>query len=174
MVAVPRRWIRKSPTRIAHEIGTTQSPRPGAAIFAPSTAERTEMAGVNGGVAVEQCGAEHAEEDQRVPARLRSALVADEGDERQDPAFAVVVGLHDEEQVLDGDDDDQGPEHEREETEDIRLGDGQLVTVAVKRLPEGVERARPDVAVHDAERTEGEERDGPLGDVTVLFRGHPP
>ena len=46
IVVVPRCWIRKSAARIAQEIGTTQSPRPGAAIFAPSTAESTEMAGV--------------------------------------------------------------------------------------------------------------------------------
>ena len=46
MTSVPRCWITNSATRMAQEIGTTQSPRPGAAISAPSTAERTEMAGV--------------------------------------------------------------------------------------------------------------------------------
>jgi len=66
------------------------------------------------------------------------------------------------------------PEHAEEDQRVLGLGDGQLVTVAVERLREGIERARPDVFVHDAERAEGEERDGPLRDVTVLFGRQPP
>jgi len=44
--AVPKRWITKSATRIMTEIGNTASANVGVAIAIPSTAERTEIAGV--------------------------------------------------------------------------------------------------------------------------------
>ena len=45
--AVPKRWNRKSATRIRAEMrGTTHSGSPGVATPMPSTAPRTEIAGV--------------------------------------------------------------------------------------------------------------------------------
>ena len=44
--AVPRRWTRKSSTRMTHVIGTTQLANDGEIPFKPSTALSTEMAGV--------------------------------------------------------------------------------------------------------------------------------
>ena len=43
---VPRRWTRKSPARIATVTGSTQVASAGAATSSPSTALRTEIAGV--------------------------------------------------------------------------------------------------------------------------------
>ena len=44
--AVPRRWKTKSTTRIAIVMGTTKGSKNGVATCSPSTALRTEMAGV--------------------------------------------------------------------------------------------------------------------------------
>ena len=43
---VPKRWIAKTPTRIAIVAGITRACRLGTATFTPSTAESTEIAGV--------------------------------------------------------------------------------------------------------------------------------
>ena len=43
---VPKRWIAKTTTRIAIVTGTTSSWMLGSTTFTPSTAERTEIAGV--------------------------------------------------------------------------------------------------------------------------------
>ncbi len=46
IVPVPRDWMRNNSIRIATVIGTTAGPSAGASPFNPSTALRTEMAGV--------------------------------------------------------------------------------------------------------------------------------
>ena len=46
MLAVPRRWIRNSPTRIAIVTGTVNCSKCGAMSFRPSIADSTEIAGV--------------------------------------------------------------------------------------------------------------------------------
>ena len=43
---VPKRWIANSIVRMTRVIGTTRCSREGAATFRPSTADRTEIAGV--------------------------------------------------------------------------------------------------------------------------------
>ncbi len=45
-LAVPWRWIRKRPVRMASVTGTTQCEKTGVATSRPSTAESTEIAGV--------------------------------------------------------------------------------------------------------------------------------
>src|SRR4029079_11077167 len=82
-------------------------------------------------------------------------LGGDEGHQGEDAAFAAVVGPHDEEQVLDGDDEEEGPEDEREDAEDVPRGGGEAVG-AVEALAESVKGARADVAVDNAQGTEGE------------------
>ena len=72
------------------------------------------------------------------------------------PPFALVVGPHHEGQVLDADDDDERPEHERQQPEDVGLAHRQLVGAAFERLAHGEQRVRADVAVHDAEGADGE------------------
>jgi hypothetical protein len=76
-----------------------------------------------------------------------------QGGQGEDAALATVVRPHHDEQVLDGDDDDQRPEDERQDTQHVGLRRRQVV-LAGQRLPEGVQRAGPDVAEHDAERAD--------------------
>ena len=74
-------------------------------------------------VAVEQRGAEDAE--QRCSTRRSRAVVhrcvRRQRDQRQDAAFAVVVGAHDEQDVLERDDDRQRPEDQRQHAEHVAL-----------------------------------------------------
>ena len=71
-------------------------------------------------VAEEERGAEDAERRQRElrPAPARNAAAPDQRDQRQDPALAVVVGAHHEQDVRDGDDDRHRPEDQRDDPED--------------------------------------------------------
>ena len=61
--------------------------------------------------------------------------------EGQDSPLAVVVGSHDDRQVLHADDEDQRPDEEREDAEDILPGHRHRVR-SEEALLEGVERAR--------------------------------
>jgi hypothetical protein len=51
----------------------------------------------------------------------------DEREERDDAAFALVVGLHDEGEVFDGHDGDERPNDEREHTENVAVRGGDAV-----------------------------------------------
>ena len=65
-------------------------------------------------VAVEQGRADEADHDHgRPPFVAPGAPRADQREQRQNAAFAVVVGAHDEDRVFDRDDDDQRPEDQR-------------------------------------------------------------
>ena len=106
-------------------------------------------------VAVEQRGAEDAERDEH---DLRGAAlepdVPDQRDQGHDPALALVVGAHDEHDVLDRDDDRDRPEHERDHAVDAGLGRPDRVLVGGEDRLQRVQRARPDVAEDDAERAQ--------------------
>ena len=100
-------------------------------------------------VAVEQRRAENADRDD---ADALAVLDAEERHQRENAALAVVVGAHDDGHVLDRRGDDERPDDEREHAErDVRRG---RAARPVERGLEGVERARADVAVDDAERAE--------------------
>ena len=73
----------------------------------------------------------------------------------QDPAFALIVGAHDQQHVFDGDNHDQRPHDQRQDAEYVFRPERQPV-LGVEALPESIDRARPDVAEHDAERRDGE------------------
>ena len=95
--------------------------------------------------------------------------------QRQDAAFALVVGPEHDQDVLDRDDQDQRPQDQRQDAEDVvarrrRAGRHRR---RVQRLAEGVERAGADVAVDDADRTERqrEQRLSPVG-VRMVARLH--
>ena len=112
-------------------------------------------------IAVEERGAEKSQRHDDV-ARLAppsGARRMGQGHEGEDPPFSPVVGAEDEDEVLDRDDEDEGPEDQREHAQDVGRRDGDGVG-AVKTLPHRVERARPDVAVHDAEGAQGEGEEG--------------
>jgi hypothetical protein len=104
-------------------------------------------------VAIEQAGAEHTERDLRGSApRASSSPWIEQREQRQDPALAVVVRPHDQQQVLERNDQDQRPEDQREHPEHVvrrRFKSRQ-------RLAERIERTRPDVTVDDAKRSESQ------------------
>jgi hypothetical protein len=78
-------------------------------------------------------------------------------DQRHDPALAVVVGAHDQRDVLDRDDDRDRPHDERDDAVDVggRDRDGSCDVTRERRL-QRVQGARPDVAEDDAERADRE------------------
>src|SRR5215467_11402974 len=97
---VPRCWSRNKTTMIAAVIGTTRSDSDGATTLTPSMADSTEIAGVII-VAEEQRGAEDPERGERGlgPPTAGDPAPADQGDQRHDPALAVVVGPHHEQDI---------------------------------------------------------------------------
>ena len=102
-------------------------------------------------VAIKQCGAEHANHQQRVTQlRLVGHRRGSQREQRHDAALAVVVGTHDEGHVFQGHHDHQGPEDERHDADQVRLIQGQ----PVGRIEDGlhhVQRAGADVAVDNAQ-----------------------
>ena len=68
---------------------------------------------------------------------------------RHNASFAVIVGAHDENSVLHGDDHDQRPEDQRHDARD-RLG--RQCSAGCGRLLERIKWARADIAVDDAQR----------------------
>ena len=112
----------------------------------------------NGGrdcpVSVKQRCADKAHDDEvHAPGPRGDTPDAEQREECDDAAFAAVVGLQDEDAVLDRDDDDEGPE---DQGEDAQNGRGGQATVAcgVRGFLERVKRAGSDIAKHDAQGTE--------------------
>ena len=121
---VPRDCTMNSTQMMAQEIGTMKGCRVGAATSTPSTADRTETAGV---ITPSPKNRQAPMMPMKVSttrglSRRRSLGQRHQG---QDAAFALVVGAHHEEHVFDGDDDDQRPEDQREDAEDFELGDAE-------------------------------------------------
>ena len=82
----------------------------------------------------------------------RLLLDAEQGHERDDAALPVVVDPHGEVDVFHGRDEEERPQDQRQRAErrlGVRVGTG-----VVEDGLERVERARADVAEHDAERRE--------------------
>jgi hypothetical protein len=78
--------------------------------------------------------------------------------QRQRPAFAAIVRSHQYDDVLDADDQNQRPDDQRQYAEDDGLV-GRNIRAAARcqhRFAQGVEGARADVAVNDADRAEGQ------------------
>ena len=72
-----------------------------------------------------------------------------QGGQGEDAAFTLVVGAHDDAGVLDGDDQQQRVEHQRQDAEYVLVCGADRVGTE-EALADGVERAGPDVAVDDA------------------------
>ena len=82
---------------------------------------------------------------------VEAANSQDEGEQGEDAALPVVVESHDEDDVLDTDDQDERPDDERQHA--VHGGDVESEAVLrLEALAERVERACADVAVDDAER----------------------
>ena len=158
--SVPWRWMANRPTRMATVSGTTYGVKPGVATLEPLDRAEHRDGRRDHAVAVEQRGAEDAQQHQRASARAPAWLARrQQRGQREDAALAVVVGAHDEREVLDRDDQHQRPEDERQDAEHVRLGRRDRVR-SEEALAHRVERAGADVAVDDAERAEGQRQRG--------------
>ena len=99
-------------------------------------------------VAVEQRRPEQPHDDEGAPAS--GPVRAGHRHQRQDAAFAVIVGAHDEQAIFDGNGDDQRPEDQRETAERCLRG-----KMPAGRSHDGlqrVERAGSEIAIDDPER----------------------
>ncbi len=154
--SVPRRWIQNSTTISTSEIGTIQGCASLVATPMPSTAEMTEIAGVI--TPSPKSIAAPTTTITTKPGRFgRDAALGprqQQRQQRQDAALAVVVDPHDDAHVLDADDDDQRPDDQGEDPQHVLRGHAD-VGAREARL-EGVERARPDVAVDHPEGRHGQ------------------
>ena len=104
-------------------------------------------------VAVQQCGAENAEHDGNTDTTTSLAFGHDHGREGENSTFTVVVGAHDEDQVLDRDDDHESPEGQRRDAHGIDAVTG-IEMMLLERLAKRIQGRRADVAVHDSERSQ--------------------
>ncbi len=102
-------------------------------------------------VAVKQRGAADGEENENCACARASRCLLGERQQGQDPAFALIVRAHDQQNVFDGDDKDQRPHDQRQHAEHV-FGRERQSALGVEALPKGVHRARPDIAEHDPER----------------------
>ena len=103
------------------------------------------------GVSREQRRPGNAEHEMRSSCVVRAPL--SERLQRQYAAFALVVGLHQEQDVFRGDDDQEGPDDEGDDADDLRRAERRFLQLAESGL-QRVERARSDVAEDDADRAE--------------------
>ncbi len=105
----------------------------------------------DGRVAIEERGTRHAEHEEHAGAAPGRPLR--ERKQRQRSALAAVVGAHDEHDVLQRHDHDQGPDQQRDDADDLALGE----TVAPRgpqTLAQRIKRAGADVAIDDADRSQ--------------------
>ena len=85
----------------------------------------------------------------------------DQRGQREDAAFALVVGAHHDRHVLDRDDEHQRVDDQREHAEHVLVRRRHGVR-AEEALAQGVQRAGADVAVDDAERGQREREQAPV------------
>jgi hypothetical protein len=109
-------------------------------------------------LAAEQRGADDPEPDEHRVARAASVVARrEQRGQREDSAFPLVVRAHHDARVLDGDDEDERVENERQDAEDVVVRGRDRVR-AEEALADGVERARADVAVNDAQSCESQRK----------------
>ncbi len=127
--------------------------------------------GSDDAIAVEQGGAHDGDErDDGDAAGFGGAEVfRNEGEKGKDAAFALVIGLHDEGEVFDADDQDKGPEDEGEDAVEVGLG-GVSSAGRMEALLEGIKGAGANVAEDYAE---GSEREGGEAGFGGGMSGHP-
>jgi hypothetical protein len=104
-------------------------------------------------IAVQEGRPEQSEQHQRRVDRSAAFARRQQCRERQDPALAVVVGAHDDGDVLDRDDDQQRVDDERQDAEHVFVG-GRHGMRAEEALAQRIQRTGADVAVHDSQGRE--------------------
>jgi hypothetical protein len=107
-------------------------------------------------IAIEQRGAnETRRHDHGVALLCPSGGAQHKCGQRQEAAFAAIVGAHDDEDVFDCYDQRQGPDDQRESTEDRVLAE---IAEIDERLAHGIERRGADIAIDDAKRSDRQAR----------------
>jgi hypothetical protein len=109
-------------------------------------------------VTVEEGRPEEPESDEETPARL----LEEQGNQGEDPAFSLVVQTHDDQHVLDADNEDERPDDEGQHAVHAGWVAGQADLFA-EAGPEGVERARADVPEDHAEGSQGQDAQASAG-----------
>ena len=99
-------------------------------------------------VAVQQRRAEDAQQHERGLAA--PGPFGQKRRQREDAPLALVVGPHHDHDVLDGDDDDQRVQDQREDAQDVFVG-GRYGMRAEEALPNRVQRTGADVSVDDSD-----------------------
>ena len=164
---VPLRWIANSPARIAERDRDDQVREPGRRDLQPFDRRRDRDRRRDHAVAEEQPAPKIPSTTSSTPAADPPAL--DQRRERHHAAVAAVVRAHDHARVLERDDDHQRPEDQRDDPVDAGDRSVRRVPVRVEDHLLGVERARPDVAVHDPERAKREHDLAGMGDDVALI-----
>ena len=103
-------------------------------------------------VPVQECRSYQAHDEQRgSPTAWRRVPRVQQGQQGNNPAFAVVVRTHDKDRVFQRDDQDQGPEDQRD---DAQHRFWRRRSHGLRRLLQSVECTGPDIPVHNTERTQ--------------------
>ena len=106
------------------------------------------------GVAVEERGAGDAKAKQQRGAAPHRSL--GQRQQRERATLAAVVRPQHQHDVLEGDDQDQRPEQQRDDPDHLALTQNAVTRRLVERLAQGIERACADVAVDDTHRAQGQ------------------
>ena len=106
-------------------------------------------------VAIEQSCTEQAKHQHAgAPSPWPRVPCAQEREERHNAALAAIVGAHDEDRVLERDDEDQRPDNQRDNAEHRVRERSTAARRGLDGLLEGVKRARADIAVNNSKRAE--------------------
>ena len=112
--------------------------------------------GGDDGIAIEEGCANHAEHQDQRGAALGNGLA--ECHQRKGPALAFVVGIEQHDHILEGDDEQQRPHHQRQDAEHSLRPRRAVALGGVHGLAQCIQRAGADVAIDDADRSK---RQGP-------------
>ncbi|MCY1377042.1 hypothetical protein D9M69_645850 [compost metagenome] len=106
-------------------------------------------------VAVEERSAEDADDQQQLAQpRLVGHGLGGQREHRDQAALAFVVGAQHEHDVLDGDDDREGPEEHRQDAVDVLHGERHMAVT--EDFLDRIENAGADVAIDDADGADDE------------------
>ena len=161
-LAVPRDWTMKRPMRMPPaSTGTVQfgKARPGQA--PPDAFHRRQDRNRRGdnAVAVEERRTDNPERQN--DRRPLSQGAQRQGHQGQGATLALVVGLHQEIDVLERHDQQQRPEHQRDDAQNRQFAGAPALGMR-ERLSHGVERTGADIAEHNADGAECESEEGRL------------
>ena len=119
-------------------------------------------------VAEQQSSAEHQRPQQK--RRAPFFVLGQKAVEGEEPALAIVLRAQNEDGVFDGDNDGDGPDHQRYTTQHVSWR-WCAAASAEKQLIHGVKRRRADIAVDNAECANGQRRKASTRRVRLRIHG---